>query len=333
MRRTVHPHACGEIRRRHRRGHAAYGSPPRVWGNRVHGVTPASSMPVHPHACGEIDVSCARATRVQPVHPHACGEIVSGRPARSRRHAVHPHACGEIVCAACLACRAVRFTPTRVGKSCRCCVEPARIGGSPPRVWGNRRAHGVLDDTHRRFTPTRVGKSPIVAAFRPSSTVHPHACGEICSRCGVDGLPRSPVHPHACGEIDELVMPRRHGNGSPPRVWGNPSERACGSRSSSVHPHACGEIAQRRPHVVRRHGSPPRVWGNLDVASSSSASTYGSPPRVWGNRRADARHDKVASGSPPRVWGNRHVACRVGHGVMRFTPTRVGKSTGGDACR
>ena len=72
---------------------------------------------------------------------------------------VHPHACGEL-------------------------LEPDhkladRIGSSP-RLWGTQFAFSshvkIL-----RFIPTPVGNSSLAHFIISASSVHPHACGELCS--------------------------------------------------------------------------------------------------------------------------------------------------------
>ena len=193
----VHPHACGDNDGSPGRGIPTDGSPPRVWGHLIlaqSGVTQQRFTPtrvgtssnvviggicssVHPHACGDIAAGdiCARTTSGSPprvwghrccpipcclhsVHPHACGDIQkhvytyfypSGSPPRVWGHP-RSHLDGG-------GCH--RFTPTRVGTSCRrrrsglpAAVHPHACGdilltirlgrrraGSPPRVWGHRR--------------------------------------------------------------------------------------------------------------------------------------------------------------------------------------------------
>jgi len=130
-----------------------------------------------------------------PVHPHACGEDKIGieqfpRPAGSPPR-VWGRRGGKIP-----DFRAVRFTPTRVGKTVEglktallmavhphACGEDARNLtmrikriGSPPRVWG-RPIHFRVKPLDVRFTPTRVGKG-CRTTKRQAWPVHPHACGE-----------------------------------------------------------------------------------------------------------------------------------------------------------
>ncbi len=278
------------------------GSPPRVWGRRrgAHaaylkiGFTPTRVgktidpltnffvTTVHPHACGEDNQ-----THVAPLDHIGSPPRVWGR---------HDH--GD------RGCPAIRFTPTRVGKTLHSHrlvriveVHPHACGedsgysavmvlcqGSPPRVWG-RHGLDILFALPNGFTPTRVGKTISTSLINKSHKVHPHACGE-----------------------DWIFQPRPiYRQGSPPRVWGRlwrmllwfcyfgftPTRVGKTAKSLSsinrckVHPHACGE----------------------DLAAQSYA----------GN----------VKGSPPRVWGRRRTR-RFQYRWQRFTPTRVGKTSVAD---
>ena len=154
------------------------------------------------------------------VHPHACGDnwmkprlsrFILGSPPR-----VWGQPCGWSVRMA-----GSRFTPTRVGTTPGPGpVAPAlpvhphacgdnrsgarswtRLQGSPPRVWGQQQV--VQRGTGQgRFTPTRVGTTELTFDFGYTFEVHPHACGDNSNR-----------------------SPRVHIiHGSPPRVWGQPSQ-------------------------------------------------------------------------------------------------------------
>ena len=69
--------------------------------------------------------------------------------------------------------------------------------GSPPRMWGLL-ALARSQRPEERFTPTYVGTSQHSSYSRPSTTVHPHVCGDFALQ-GLDGV----------GD-----------RGSPPRMWG-----------------------------------------------------------------------------------------------------------------
>ena len=297
----VHPHVCGEGPTRLTTAAALAGSPPRVWGRRRYGKcldvhrrftptcvgkawsSPASTpgTPVHPHVCGEGGPEPPQADEPDRFTPTCVGKATA-RPPPCPRPSVHPHVCGEGVRPRRHRQAApLRFTPTCVGKARTPTANDWPTSGSPPRVWGRRRAavyasrnHSVHPHVcgegaiapgtpHRRarFTPTCVGKAPASVATATGWWVHPHVCGE-----GDTKSPRRPVLP-----------------GSPPRVWGRPC-RATRSRpaprftptcvgkatgwpgpwpATPVHPHVCGEGAFLRIVASASGGSPPRVWGRL----------------------------------------------------------------------
>ncbi len=114
--------------------------------------------------------------------------------------------------------------------------------------------------------------------------------------------------------------------------------------TTTVHPHACGEnLNVLRMQAVKR-GSPPRVWGKLAIASGNVPLSRFTPTRVGktSTRREVIRPATVHPhacgenccavgllreycGSPPRVWG-KLAPSRPYVAVVRFTPTRVGKT-------
>ena len=134
-------------------------------------------------------------------------------------------------------------------------------------------------------------------------------------------------------------------NGSPPHVWGNPNGitttpaigrftptrvgKSCQQRVIlrlvAVHPHTCGEIRQIRtsPRIPTRF-TPTRVGKSFGMDCQICAMTV--HPHTCGEIRRGVRVDPRVFGSPPHVWGNRHLKMKTNCPV-RFTPTRVGKST------
>ena len=169
----------------------------------------------------------------------------TGRPQRPpRRSAVHPHACGgnqEIV---------------RTGKA---------SNGSSPRMWGKPQWH--YRSCHQwRFIPTHVGKTAAWSSRLPSSTVHPHACGE--NQQNMVSIPENvrfiPTHvgKTAISKFTYLLP-----FGSSPRMWGKRvSHDDSGAHlrfipthvgethvyrgypdRKPVHPHACGGNVQCPP--------------------------------------------------------------------------------------
>ena len=174
-----------------------------------------------------------------------------------------------------------------------------------------------------------------------------------------------PVHPHACGDNEYLPTRRVTVLGSPPRVWGQPTNSLCvvvfprftptrvGTTidacrkilTIAVHPHACGDNMRMACCMRRNFGSPPRVWGQPDLAHPWNLNIRFTPTRVGTTRRAPrifyrktvhphACGDNARScsrrfrpnGSPPRVWGQPTIDLPRA-GVIRFTPTRVGTTT------
>ena len=358
---TVHPHACGENSSENLSKKSHSGSPPRVWGKRLHHPVFQPDQRFTPTRVGKT-YGLRRCRRKRTVHPHACGENgISlmpaypgfGSPPRvwgkllTLRHCVHHR----------------RFTPTRVGKTQPYAYSPvpptvhphacgenqgnpvAESGGvgSPPRVWG-KLLRPSETRWRRRFTPTRVGKTSVVQAAGRSTPVHPHACGEN----------------RVSGQAFAQVL------GSPPRVWGkrkrNPditqrlrfTPTRVGKTQTpatlldapSVHPHACGENRRRLSHRPARCGSPPRVWGKRqperddDRHRGFTPTRVGKTCRLQGSGTLIAVHPHACGenqniaigpgdevGSPPRVWG-KHTLCAPHRECFRFTPTRVGKTDG-----
>ena len=98
--------------------------------------------------------------------------------------------------------------------------------------------------------------------------------------------------------------------GSPPRVWGQ-HQRATLLRSTRpVHPHACGDNFQFAAQVIFGVGSPPRVWGQQDAPDLASVE-----PTVH-----------------PHACGDNELPARPLAPPARFTPTRVGTTSGGVPC-
>ena len=198
---------------------------------------------IRPYFCFQ-EASCRRlSVPLQSNRPHVWGEncqiampvfTPNGSPPRGWGK---PHRAAR-------AGRSIRFTPTRVGKTCELplptlyrTVHPHAGGenqaspnvqalpnGSPPRGWG-KPSTWVQKGIRGRFTPTRVGKTRWAGWTASHFTVHPHACGE-----NVKADPE-----------------RIEGFGSPPRVWGKHLSLVANDS---------------------RNGSPPRVWGKLTPALS-----------------------------------------------------------------
>ena len=171
------------------------GSPPRVWGMRLREVWACGFGRFTPTRVGNASGNINYSDDV-PVHPHACGEChhvvmvgVATIGSPPRVWGMRRRLDGRV--------RPGRFTPTRVGNArflienlhllpvhphaCGECLGRVHFkmpfNGSPPRVWGMRKAIQV-GESRTRFTPTRVGNADMEEWSRSQAMVHPHACGE-----------------------------------------------------------------------------------------------------------------------------------------------------------
>jgi len=320
----------------------ADGSPPRVWGLRSQDHLHDDQPRFTPTRVGTAR-GAGRVNRDRQVHPHACGDC-SALPAPACPRSGSPPRVWGLPRDVRRVDVDVRFTPTRVGTAASlgpCCprltVHPHACGdcgvmvlsgaakaGSPPRVWGLRRAARDLR-TIKRFTPTRVGTANDIREWHRVAPVHPHACGDCVA--------------------DPGQLPAQAG--SPPRVWG-------------LQPRVVGVVAERRFTPTRvgtaateaampccDPGSPPRVWGlpaspprprrrprftptRVGTASSSAQKMrpYSVHPHACGDCDGLPRPPKSGIGSPPRVWGL-PIGRQPEPGWQRFTPTRVGTASAG----
>ena len=192
---------------------------------------------------------------------------------------------------------AVRFTPTRVGRSWsrgpseraptvhphtreEIALSPhtgAVAPGSPPHAWGDQgRVQGR--DAVARFTPTRVGRSRPTRSCRPPAAVHPHTRGEIGS-IALFALATAGSPPHAWGDrisqASGYLVPRF----TPTRVGRSTGPSTTRGRGS-VHPHTRGEIASSHSCSFSYPGSPPHAWGDLHSRPQSVAPARFTPTRV-----------------------------------------------------
>ena len=161
--RAVHPHACGENTRSHRRHPQPDRSTPTRVGKTLYSGRSGIRGPVHPHACGE---NCSFPVQVLPAHGPP--PRVWGKPLRPDHG---PDAVGS--------------TPTRVGKTP---TERSHRWKSTvhPHACGENIQELVFWQKSRWSTPTRVGKTHQPRAVPFYGAVHPHACGEnvvLCLDC------------------------------------------------------------------------------------------------------------------------------------------------------
>src|SRR3989442_1789004 len=119
------------------------------------------------------------------------------------------------------------------------------------------------------------------------------------------------------------------------------------TRTSSVHPHTRGEYITCKGSVPCPSGSPPHAWGIQLAVVVVAVPPRFTPTRV-GNTRSRDRYLCGSSvhphtrgeycnvplesftphGSPPHAWGIR-LRSKLGRASCRFTPTRVGNTSGG----
>src|SRR5439155_9812 len=100
--------------------------------------------------------------------------------------------------------------PHARGDNRRICSSSSLASGSPPRAWGQRRAHRRRCSLVR-FTPTRVGTTAAAQPSPATTPFHPHARGDNLCRLSLF--------------VEEA--------GSPPRAWGQPragNQAASGNR-------------------------------------------------------------------------------------------------------
>ena len=195
------------------------------------------------------DVDAARFT------PTCVGTAVARRHTRCYR-AVHPHVCGDGL-------------PL---------VAPSgNPAGSPPRVWGRRRAR-MPGRPPGRFTPTCVGTAGVAATHRQYWSVHPHVCG--------DGF---------YGDSGGIITA-----GSPPRVWGRHTSRGASQAGHRFTPTCVGtaKIGARSSPTTAVH---PHVCGDGGINSAVSGMYGGSPPRVWGRRPLAAKLSRTLRFTPTCV--------------------------------
>ena len=94
-----------------------------------------------------------------------------------------------------------------------------RIGGSPPRAWGQS-DRGQAGCGWSRFTPTGVGTMTSGTPTSPAMAVHPHGRGDNATTCWAPG---------------DLI-------GSPPRAWGQFRQRVARHRLERFTPTGVGTM-------------------------------------------------------------------------------------------
>jgi len=213
--RTVHPHVRGDNCWERPGTRAAFGSPPRAWGQRNWGRTGLPRFRFTPTCVG---TTCQKPFQVRfsSVHPHVRGDNKSIRSRCRLYCGSPPRAWGQhrpgyrfLILS--------RFTPTCVGTTRSPPTPPPPepvhphvrgdnknlpvkthiASGSPPRAWGQQ-FPGLGRQLQERFTPTCVGTTGYTTGTAFDYPVHPHVRGDNIydGKCSLPSL------------------------GSPPRAWG-----------------------------------------------------------------------------------------------------------------
>ena len=192
---AVHPHGRGDNENSVRFHGVSSGSPPRAWGQ-FEVTDPDLEEPrFTPTGVGTIPPR--RATRnCSPVHPHGRGDNFRINSPTKSVGGSPPRAWGQYSDET-ARCVEKRFTPTGVGTMRTLevrgdinAVHPHgrgdnrltgqtldRLGGSPPRAWGQSRRSAEAR-RRQRFTPTGVGTMADVQVVAPDPAVHPHGRGD-----------------------------------------------------------------------------------------------------------------------------------------------------------
>ncbi len=272
----VHPRACGERGLVGLAAEAAEGASPRMRGTVVsrtsiddrHRCIPAHAgnglmkeagrapRAVHPRACGERCAWSSATTSIAGASPRMRGTVLreaiqptrlrcipahagngSWAARRSSWKAVHPRACGE------------RF---------KTALDVVAEGGASPRMRGTEQARARADAI-QRCIPAHAGNGAASPAARPTSSVHPRACGERCisSSAIASGFGASP---RMRGTADLRHRPR-HRRRCIPAHAGNGQPSRYGSAGGAVHPRACGERSRSESTPSSQSGASPRMRG------------------------------------------------------------------------
>ena len=193
-RREVHPRACGGNGMMHPAVCRAVGPSPRVRGKLLNGQLASVNQRSIPARAGET-TTAARGQSVPQVHPPACGgnkawvpswSAVTGPSPRVRgkpQYGMHPSlSTGSIPARAgetvlfCAEVSTNRVHPRACGGNAGGPSGEAGIRGPSPRVRG-KPSRVVRKRQMKRSIPARAGETSCVIAARPSSRVHPRACG------------------------------------------------------------------------------------------------------------------------------------------------------------
>jgi len=193
--RPVHPHTRGEYGKLSFQSPFSHGSPPHTWGILERSSSFSFLFRFTPTHVGNTHWSAYNPGGF-PVHPHTRGEYVLEGVSVPIQFGSPPHTWG-ILCLVLLIGRALRFTPTHVGKYPALALASEGGSGSPPHTWGIPHPHPA-SAAPNRFTPTHVGNTYRNSTNLIMPAVHPHTRGEYQAATGTEGAER----------------------GSPPHTWG-----------------------------------------------------------------------------------------------------------------
>ena len=239
-------------------------------------------------------------------------------PDKGLINAVHPRACGE---------------------RGNALVINYLTHGSSPRLRGT--GNGCSSRwSCTGFIPAPAGNGCRSLPARPSSTVHPRACGE---RSG-----SSCVVTRSCGSSPRLRGTDRRPRRLPgqrrfiPAPAGNGARDCTGFGFLPVHPRACGERGTIEAECDQCGGSSPRLRGTVvriqcmatairfipaPAGNGSTRPSIIAPltvhPRACGERSIITRRRTLATGSSPRLRGT-GVLVELRTLQIRFIPAPAG---------
>ena len=233
---------------------------------------------------------------------------------------VHPRACGEHRSAS--------------ASVVYCC-------GSSPRLRGTHKLnlHLLLVG---RFIPAPAGNTSGATNWRPTSSVHPRACGEHPGLTFLGGdLGGSSPRLRGTRLVAEDLPPLQR---FIPAPAGNTLSGSSSRTMTTVHPRACGEHLTHRLQHVLGCGSSPRLRGTHPTLPPSSPHRRFIPapagntlrrriipnhhavhPRACGEHLARGERVPISAGSSPRLRGTRLLCACVGN-EGRFIPAPAGNT-------
>ena len=334
----VYPRECGGTRDDQARTDPHPGLSPRVRGNRVLRLVPASERGSIPASAGEPWAWGATKTAFT-VYPRECGgtaqdlgnmDAAEGLSPRVRGNPLHGGQQGFVVGSI----PASAGEPRPRGANHRPApVYPRECGGTPPALLGETADRGLSP----RVRGNRSGRSPggrrawsIPASAGEPSGRWPHrACRGVYPReCGGTCQPSTSQHQPA--GLSPRVRGNRHqrchfqsASGSIPASAGEPVLRFASGEQATVYPRECGGTIPQLPSSPPPRGLSPRVRGNRctaaprPAAAGSIPASAGEPATSWRCRGSGRVYPRECGGTSltrsrftrlpglsPRVRGN-----------------------------